>query len=97
MTRVNGDSEVTHLYDVEELPPLEQYDVDFPAYQRTFALELNRLAELGYELINVTSHQGRLLGFFRTREESKTLQKTDTFVVPAAARVVGSLLVEGSP
>ena len=78
MTRVNGDSEVAHLYDVEELPPLEQYDVDFPAYQRTFALELNRLAELGYELINVTSHQGRLLGFFRKPREPKALQETET-------------------
>jgi len=67
MSEVDTDYGLEYSYDVHELPPFEEYDADFVAYQRTFAMEMNQWVKLGYEPIGMASHNGRLLGFFKKR------------------------------
>lgn len=57
--------ELESPYDVHELPSFEEYDTDFASYRQAFVTEMSRWEKLGYEVIGVTSHNGRLMGFFK--------------------------------
>jgi hypothetical protein len=65
MSTADPDRELEIPYDVHELPSFKEYDTDFASYRQAFVTEMSRWEKLGYEAIGVTSHNGRLLGFFK--------------------------------
>jgi hypothetical protein len=52
-------------YDVQELPSFEAFDADLESYREAFIEEMTRWESRGYEAIGVTSHKGRMMGYFR--------------------------------
>ena len=70
MSAVDSGRGLESPYDVHELPSFEEYDTDFASYRQAFIAEMDQWESMGYEAIGVTSHNGRLMGFFKKQVTS---------------------------